>query len=91
VVLIGALIIAVGVLGSAFAAAQWRSTVAQTSKTSFESTAGGLINAVDSKLNANLALTRTMQAIATMEPGAGDTRFLKVVPEVATRCGTFSE
>ena len=76
-VLIGALIIAVGLLGSAFAAAQWRSTVAQSSKTSFESTATGLINAVDSKLNANLALTRTMQAIATMEPGAGDTRFLK--------------
>jgi diguanylate cyclase (GGDEF)-like protein len=75
--LIGATIIVLGLAGSAFLAAQWRSSLQQENGTSFKSTAADLSSTVNSTLGANVSLTRTMRAVATMEPSAGDTRFLQ--------------
>jgi diguanylate cyclase (GGDEF)-like protein len=75
--LIGALIVALGFTASAFVAAGWRSNLLHTDHRSFESTAFDLSSTLDSKLDTTIALTRTMRAIATLEPNAGDTRFLQ--------------
>ena len=75
--LIVALIVALGLAASAFLAAEWRSNVLHTNSKSFESAAIDLSSTLESKLDTNIALTRTMRAIATMEPNAGDTRFLE--------------
>ncbi len=74
--LIGGLIIVVGLAASAFLAAEWRSNALDANRKSFESTAADLSSALDSELDKNIGLTRTMRAIATMEPSAGETRFL---------------
>ena len=76
-VLVGGLILVLGVIGSAFLAAEWRSNVTGANRKSFESTAADVSNTLGSKLDTNLEITRTMRAIATMEPQAGDTRFLQ--------------
>jgi len=73
--LVGGLILVLGVIGSAFLAAEWRSNVTNANRKSFQSTAADVSNTLESKLDTNLDITRTMRAIATMEPGAGDTRF----------------
>jgi diguanylate cyclase (GGDEF)-like protein len=75
--LIGATIIVLGLAGSGFLAAQWRSSLQQENRTSFKSTAADLSSTLNSTLGANVSLTRTMRAVATMEPNAGDTRFLQ--------------
>src|SRR5450755_639902 len=77
VLLTGALIVVVGLTGSSILAARWRSSTLDANRTSFDSTATGLTSALVSKLEANVALTRTMRAIATLEPNAGDSRFLQ--------------
>ena len=74
-VLVGGLILLVGLAASAFLAAEWRSNVTNADRKSFQSGAADVSNTLDSKLDTNLEITRTMRAIATMEPGAGDTRF----------------
>ncbi|MGA2322092.1 MAG: bifunctional diguanylate cyclase/phosphodiesterase [Solirubrobacteraceae bacterium] len=66
-----------GLAGAAFLAAEWRSKALEANRESFESTATGLSSTLDSKLRASVELTRTMRAIATMEPNAGQTRFLQ--------------
>jgi diguanylate cyclase (GGDEF)-like protein len=73
--LVGGLILVLGVLASAFLASEWRSNVENANRKSFESTAADVSNTLDSKLDTTLEITRTMRAIATMEPQAGDTRF----------------
>jgi diguanylate cyclase (GGDEF)-like protein len=75
--LIGATIIVLGLAGSGFLAAQWRSSLQQENRTSFKSTAADLSSTLDSTLGATVSLTRTMRAVATMEPNTGDTRFLQ--------------
>src|SRR5476651_2448261 len=75
--LISATIIVLGLAGSAFLGAQWRSSLQQENRTSFKSTATDLSSTLNSTLGANVALTRTMRAVATMEPNADDTRFLQ--------------
>jgi diguanylate cyclase (GGDEF)-like protein len=72
--LIGGLIVLVGVAASCVLAAEWRANQLSANRTSFSSTAAGLSSSLGSKLEATFALTRTMRAIATMEPQAGDTR-----------------
>ena len=74
-VLVAALILAVGIVGSAFLASQWRSNVTNANLQSFDSTSADVSGTLDSKLDTTFGLTRTMRAIATMEPQAGDTRF----------------
>jgi diguanylate cyclase (GGDEF)-like protein len=73
--IIGAAILALGLAASAFAASEWHSSLQRADKKSFSSTAAYLSSSVDSRLRANLDLTATMRGIATMEPGAGETRF----------------
>ncbi len=76
-VLVGGLIFLVGLVASAFLAAEWRSNVTNADRKSFQSAAADVSSTLDSKLDTNLEITRTMRAIATMEPAAGDTRFLQ--------------
>jgi diguanylate cyclase (GGDEF)-like protein len=75
--LIGGLIGLVGVAGSVFLASEWQSSVRDANRKSFQSTAMDLSSALESRLNTNIGLTRTMRAIATMEPAAGETRLLQ--------------
>jgi len=75
VALIVGLLVLLGLSAATLLAAEWRSSVLRTNRKSFETTAADLSSALDSKLSTNIALTRTMRAIATMEPGAGETRF----------------
>jgi diguanylate cyclase (GGDEF)-like protein len=75
--LIAVAIVVLGVAGATALAAEWRASVVRANRTSFRSTAVDVTNALASKLEANVALTRTMRAIGTLEPSAGDTRFLE--------------
>ena len=83
--LIGGLIVVIGVTGSIFLASAWRSSSLRANKKSFQSTAADLSATLDSKLDTKSQLTRAMRSIATMEPNAGDARFLPVVPAAAAR------
>jgi len=74
---IGALIIVVGLSTSAFVAGEWRSSLLGSERKAFQSTTSDLADALKSRLQANIGLTRTMGAIATLEPGTGETRFLR--------------
>lgn len=71
------LIVALGLAISAFLAIESRSGAQATNRRSFESTAGALSNAVGSQLAVDIGLTRTMRAIATLEPSAGEARLLQ--------------
>jgi diguanylate cyclase (GGDEF)-like protein len=75
--LIGGLILVLGLAMSAFLAADWRSSALEANKKSFASTASDLSSTLRSKLDTNIGLTRTMRALATMDPSAGETRFLQ--------------
>jgi diguanylate cyclase (GGDEF)-like protein len=74
---IAGLILALGLAISAFVAVESRSSAQEANRKSFESTATALSSAVNSKLDTDIALTRTMRSIATLEPAAGETRFLQ--------------
>jgi diguanylate cyclase (GGDEF)-like protein len=74
---IGGLIVVLGLAVSTLLAAEWRSSALGSNRQSFQSTAADVSSTLDSRLDVNIALTRTMRAIATMEPDAGDTRFLE--------------
>jgi diguanylate cyclase (GGDEF)-like protein len=74
-VVIGGLIIVLGGVGSAFLAAEWRANLVRTDRQAFKTAAADLSGTLDSKLDAGLEQTRTLRAIATLEPTAGDTRF----------------
>ena len=74
---IGVLIVVLGLAGSAFVAGEWHSSLQAANERSFGATAADLGSALNAKLEADLGLTRAMRAIATMEPGAGQTRFLQ--------------
>ncbi len=75
--LVGALIIALGLGASIFAAAEWRSSALEANRRSFESTAAALGSALEAKLSANVALTRTVRAHAVMETQQDETQFLQ--------------
>jgi diguanylate cyclase (GGDEF)-like protein len=74
---IAAAIVALGVSISVFLAVESRSSAQDANRKSFESVAADLSSAVDSKLDTNIGLTRTMRAIATLEPSADETRYLQ--------------
>ncbi len=76
-ILISGLIIVFGSVGSAFLASEWRSNLLRADRQSFKTAAADLSSALDSKLDSGLKLTRTLRAIATLEPNAGDTRFIE--------------
>ena len=84
-VLIGGLIVVIGVTGSIFLASAWRSSSLRANKKSFQSTAADLSNTLDAKLDTKTQLTRAMRSIATMEPNAGDARFLQWYQQLQRR------
>jgi diguanylate cyclase (GGDEF)-like protein len=75
--LVGGLIVVIGVTGSAFLASAWRSSSQRANKKSFQSTVADLSNTLDAKLQTKIELTHAMRSIATMEPNAGEERFLQ--------------
>ncbi|HLM86513.1 MAG TPA: EAL domain-containing protein [Solirubrobacteraceae bacterium] len=85
--MISGLIIVVGCVGSAVLASERRTNLLRTDRQSFKTAAADLSSAVDSKLDAGLALTRTLRAIATLEPTAGDTRFVEWYDQLQRRGG----
>ena len=76
-ILIGGLIIVAGLVASGVLAAEWRSNLVRDNERSFQASASDLSGTLRSKLDTTIGLTRTMRAIATMEPNAGDTRFVE--------------
>ncbi len=73
----GALILILGVVTSAFLADEWHSSLQAANRRSFQTATADLAGNLASKLQANVSLTRTMKAIATIEPNAGESRFLE--------------
>ena len=71
----GALILILGILTSVFLAEEWHSSEQAANRRSFDTATADLAGDLASKLQANVSLTRTMKAIATIEPNAGETRF----------------
>ncbi len=80
--LIGGLIVVLGLVASTFVAAEWRSSALEANRKSFESTATVLGSALEAKLSANVALTRTMRAHAAMETQEDETQFLQWYAEL---------
>ena len=80
--LIGGFIIVLGVTASIFLAAEWRSNVLDSNRTSFDSTAGDVSSALSAKLNTNIGLTRTMRARAAMGTEDGESGFLQWYQEL---------
>ncbi len=75
--LIGGLIAILGLAASAFVAAEWRASALEANRKSFESTAAVLGSALEAKLSANVVLTRTMRAHATLETQQSETQYLR--------------
>ncbi len=75
--LIGGLILAVGLAASTFVAGEWRASAVEANRKSFESTAAVLGSALEAKLSANVALTRTIRAHAALETQDDETQFLQ--------------
>jgi diguanylate cyclase (GGDEF)-like protein len=73
--IIGVLIVLLGLGGSALLAAKWHSNLQTESRKAFTSTTADLNGALDSRLVADADLAHAMRAIATLEPGAGETRY----------------
>jgi diguanylate cyclase (GGDEF)-like protein len=80
--LIGGLILLLGLAASTFVAAEWRSSAVEANRKSFASTAAVLGSALEAKLSANVALTRTMRAHAAMETQQGETQYLQWYAEL---------
>jgi diguanylate cyclase (GGDEF)-like protein len=75
--LIGALIVVLGVAVSVSVALEAHARAQAGNRASFAATAKDLAGTVGSKVDADIGLTRTMRAIATLEPNAGEARFLE--------------
>jgi len=75
--LIGGLIVAIGVIGSVFLASAWRTSSLHANRKSFESTVTSLSGTLVARLQTKIELTRAMRSIATLEPNAGDTRYVQ--------------
>jgi diguanylate cyclase (GGDEF)-like protein len=80
--LIGGLIVVLGIAGSTFMAAEWRSSVLDSNTKSFESTAADASSALGSTLNTNVALTRALRARAAMGTEDGESGFLQWYQEL---------
>jgi diguanylate cyclase (GGDEF)-like protein len=75
--LICALIAVFGLAASIFVAAEWRASALEANRKSFESTAAVLGSALEAKLSADVALTRTMRAHAALETQQSETQYLQ--------------
>jgi diguanylate cyclase (GGDEF)-like protein len=74
--LTGALIIALGLAASAFFAVEWRSSLTSANKRAFESAATDVSGVVKSNVASSVLQTRTLSAIAALEPEANESRYL---------------
>jgi diguanylate cyclase (GGDEF)-like protein len=74
--LAGGLIVCVGLAGSLFVASELRANARASNRASFESATTDIANTLDAKLDTSAELTRTMRAIATLEPNVGQQRLL---------------
>jgi diguanylate cyclase (GGDEF)-like protein len=89
--LLGCLVAFVGITASLFLAAEWRSSTLDANRQAAASTEKDLIGTLDSKLDVNITLTRTMRAIATLEPNAGETRYMRWYRQLQRGAGTPEE
>jgi diguanylate cyclase (GGDEF)-like protein len=80
--LIGGLIVALGVGASGFLAAEWRSSVLDSNRKAFDSTATDASTTLSSKLNTNVGLTRAMRARAAMAIQEDESGFLQWYQEL---------
>ena len=76
VALIGTLILLVGLGASAYLADQRAQSLTQSNHRSFQLAAADVTNALTAKLDGSLELTRTIRAVATLEPNAGEARYV---------------
>ncbi len=74
---ISALILVIGLGASGFAAKQRSSNIAQGNHRSFRVTAGDVATALAAKIDASIDLTRTMRAVASLEPDANEARYVR--------------
>jgi diguanylate cyclase (GGDEF)-like protein len=61
---------------SAFLASEWRSSLLSTNKKAFDTTATDVSASLKLTVDSSVSQTRTLSAIATLEPNAGDSRYL---------------
>jgi diguanylate cyclase (GGDEF)-like protein len=80
--MIGGLIIASGLAASAFLAVELRSSAQVANRKAFAATAADLGNALEQKLTANVALTRTVRARAAMGTQDDESGFLRWYAEL---------
>jgi diguanylate cyclase (GGDEF)-like protein len=74
---IGTAILATGLGASAYVASQRSSSVANGNQRAFEVAASDATAELGAKLDGTVDLTRTIRAIAAMEPNAGESRYLQ--------------
>jgi diguanylate cyclase (GGDEF)-like protein len=87
---IGALIIVVGIIATAFLADRWRASAVDANKSAFTSTATDLGRTLEAKIAANVTLVRTIRSIAAMEPNAGEARFQQWYSQLQQGAPAFS-
>jgi diguanylate cyclase (GGDEF)-like protein len=80
--LIGGLILILGLSASIVIATEWRSSAVEANRRSFESTADDLGSALAARLSADVGLTRTMRAHASMETQESETQYLQWYEEL---------
>jgi diguanylate cyclase (GGDEF)-like protein len=73
--LIGGLILLLGFAASIVVAAEWRSSAVEVNRRAFASTAADLGSALAARLSADVGLTRTMRAHASMETQESETQY----------------
>ena len=79
---IGGLILLFGVVASAFAASEWRSSAQEANRKSFAASAAATTGSLQAKLITDVALTRTVRAHAAMETQDSETQFLQWYDEL---------
>ena len=77
VAVIGALILLIGLGASAYLADQRSAILTQGNQRSFQVSAGDVTDALAAKLDGSLDLTRTIRAVASLEPNAGEARYVR--------------
>jgi len=87
-VAVGAMIAVVGITASALIANERRTTLTQSNSRAFQLATAQLADTIDAKLDSTIAVTRAMRAIAAMEPGAGESRYLRWYGEILKGAGS---
>jgi diguanylate cyclase (GGDEF)-like protein len=88
---IGALILVLGLATSGFLAVKWHASLQTDHRRAFQTATADLAAVLQSRLESNLELTRTMRLIATIEPGADERTFLESYRQVESGSDTLSD